>query len=110
VGLTEGAPFPESIRFWERRVSSFRQRHTSDADTRHLTFFHEDTKMTGTILRIRDDRGFGFLRDNEDGYEHFFHCSACITPWENLLIGQTVTFDFGQTRKGIAAINVTVIG
>ena len=65
--------------------------------------------MTGTIVRIVAQRGFGFIRE-QDGNELFFHASAVTgsTPFDNLQEGQTVTYD--KTRddrgRGDRAVNV----
>jgi CspA family cold shock protein len=65
--------------------------------------------MTGTIVRIISQRGFGFIQ-GEDGKEIFFHASGVTgsIPFDNLQEGQTVSFD--KTRddrgRGERAVNV----
>jgi cold shock protein len=65
--------------------------------------------MTGTIVRIISQRGFGFIQ-GEDGKEIFFHATgvAGSVPFDNLQEGQTVSFD--KTRddrgRGERAVNV----
>ena len=52
--------------------------------------------MNGTIKRLVNDKGFGFILGG-DGSEYFFHNSACQqTAFDDLREGQTVTFDVGQ--------------
>ena len=63
----------------------------------------------GTIKRLANDRGFGFVAA-EDGTEYFFHQSACNgVQFDELREGQAVTFDAGEGPKGPRAENVTVV-
>ena len=62
--------------------------------------------MNGTIKRLVNDKGFGFILGG-DGYEYFFHNSGCQqTAFDDLREGQTVTFDVGQGPKGPRGENV----
>ena len=62
--------------------------------------------MTGTIKRMINDKGFGFIAAG-DGTEYFFHQSACTgTPFNQLREGQEVTFDVGHGAKGPRGENV----
>lgn len=69
---------------------------------------------TGKILRLRRDKGFGFLQCDEGGPDIFFHTSG-VTPkpdgFDALTEGDRVNYDedFGN-RKGPRAENVTLIG
>ena len=61
----------------------------------------------GTIKRLANDRGFGFVLAG-DGTEYFFHQSACNgVQFDELREGQAVTFDAGEGPKGPRAENVT---
>jgi cold shock protein len=63
------------------------------------------TSTRGTIKRTTD-KGFGFIA-TPDGNEYFFHHSACNgTRFEDLSLGQAVTFTIGQGPKGPRAENV----
>ena len=63
----------------------------------------------GTIKRLANDRGFGFVAA-EDGTEYFFHQSACNgVQFDEHREGQAVTFDAGEGTKGPRAENVTVV-
>ena len=56
--------------------------------------------QTGIIVRLVRDRGFGFIR-MENGQEVFFHATGMAGfPFDNLMEGQTVTFDIEQDRRG----------
>ena len=59
---------------------------------------------TGTI-KTKTDKGFGFITV-EGSDDVFFHHSACGGQFDNLQIGQAVTFDMEQGPKGPKASNV----
>ncbi len=62
--------------------------------------------IQGTIKRLVSDKGFGFVAA-QDGTEYFFHQSACVdTRFDELRVGQSVTFDRGQGPKGPRAENI----
>ena len=62
--------------------------------------------MKGTILRLRADKGYGFIRDG-GGTEHFFHSSSCAgCSFEELLEGEAVEFDEAPSEKGPRAGSV----
>lgn len=50
---------------------------------------------TGTIVTIRDDKGFGFISPaGQEGNDVFFHRSAVLdAEFEQLREGQEVSFD-----------------
>ena len=59
----------------------------------------------GTIKR-KTDRGFGFIHTGE-GSDLFFHMSAVHgTTFDNLLVGQRVTYEIGNGPKGPRAETV----
>ena len=65
--------------------------------------------MTGTIVRIVAQRGFGFIQE-QDGKELFFHATGVTgsTPFDSLQEGQAVVYE--KTRddrgRGDRAVNV----
>jgi cold shock protein len=62
--------------------------------------------IQGTIKRLVSDKGFGFVAA-QDGTEYFFHQSACVDArFDELRVGQSVTFDRGQGPKGPRAENI----
>jgi len=66
-------------------------------------------QMNGTIKRLVNGKGFGFIATDE-GTEYFFHQSACAsTSFDELREGQNVTFDRGSGPKGPRAENVKVV-
>ena len=66
---------------------------------------------TGSIARLVRDRGFGFIR-TDNGQEVFFHATGVTggTPFDNLVEGQTVSYDVERDTRGRGerAVNVQV--
>ena len=67
--------------------------------------------MNGVILRKRGDRGFLFIKGDDDSnggksQDYFCHQSQCITPFEELHEGDFVTFRVQAHEKGLRAIEV----
>ena len=67
--------------------------------------------MNGTVVRLNDDKGFGFIR-GEDGADRFFHSSG-LQPgtrrFEELRIGDPVEFTHTDGPKGPRAEDVRVL-
>ena len=65
--------------------------------------------MTGTIVRIVAQRGFGFIQE-QDGKELFFHATGVTgsTPFDSLQEGQAVAYEKTQDDRGRGdrAVNV----
>ncbi len=62
--------------------------------------------MTGTIKTLTD-RGFGFIASEGMAKEIFFHSSSLVgTTFEQLKMGDTVSFDTEDSDKGPRAVNV----
>ena len=65
--------------------------------------------LKGTIKRIIQERGFGFI-SAEDGREIFFHRSALEgTDFEALEEGNSMEFDVEKGPKGPRAVNVRMM-
>ena len=63
--------------------------------------------QTGTIVRLVRDRGFGFIRDDADAKEYFFHHSAIVEGyWANVDQGDKCTFEIGMGPKGPRAEDI----
>ncbi len=61
--------------------------------------------MNGTIKTLTD-RGFGFIA-TEGEEDIFFHSSALVdVEFDQLAMGDNVTFEIEQSDKGPRAINV----
>ena len=67
--------------------------------------------MNGKVLRILDQKGFGFI-EGSDGVEYFFHRQDYVGNFNDLVLamrGQNtvdVTFDIAPSQKGPRAANV----
>ena len=67
-------------------------------------------KSTGTVKWFNGSKGYGFIA-REEGEDVFVHYSAIQGDgFRNLEEGQRVEFDVEQGRKGLQAINVSVVG
>jgi CspA family cold shock protein len=65
--------------------------------------------MNGRIARLVVEKGFGFVRGDDDSVERFFHRSAVVgQPFELLQEGQPVVFEEEQSAKGPRARRVEV--
>ncbi len=63
--------------------------------------------MTGTVKFFNETKGFGFIKDNESENEYFVHISGIN---ENTLNeNDEVTFDLVEGKKGLNAVNVTLV-
>lgn len=62
---------------------------------------------TGTIKFFNDEKGFGFILQDDGGKDLFVHASE-IQGERNTTLneGQKVEYDIGQGKKGPCAINV----
>ena len=63
--------------------------------------------MTGQILRIRQDKGFMFIKC-EDGAERFSHRSRCLetAPFENLKVKDHVKFKLEDHERGVRCVDI----
>ncbi len=62
--------------------------------------------MTGTVKRLTD-KGFGFITPDGQDKDVFFHLSALVdTNFDDLRVGDAVTFEVEDSDKGPRAIDV----
>ena len=54
----------------------------------------------GTVATFDEAKGFGTVRDDSTGEEHFFHCTAIADGTRTIDVGATVTFDVVPGRNG----------
>ena len=63
--------------------------------------------MTGIIKRVRADKGFGFLRGDDEAHDRFFHVSALRgIDIATLAEGTRVQFEHEDGDKGPRATNI----
>ncbi len=63
--------------------------------------------MTGTIKTLVADRGFGFIAREGETKDLFFHSKDLSgVTFDELKIGDSVTFEVEEGEKGPAAKNV----
>jgi CspA family cold shock protein len=64
-------------------------------------------RVTGTVERFMDDKGFGFIKPDSGDKDVFVHHSAIGgTGFKSLPKGQRVQFELVQDPKGPRAENV----
>ena len=60
----------------------------------------------GVIQSLTRERGFGFIKCNENKDVFFHHSKLEDISFQSLKEGQSVRFKVALTRKGLEAINV----
>ncbi len=64
--------------------------------------------MQGTIKTLTD-KGFGFISREGETKDLFFHSKELVgVTFEELKVGDVVTFELVDTQKGPAATNVSL--
>lgn len=58
---------------------------------------------TGTVKFFNDEKGFGFIVDEETNQDVFVHVSGTVDAIEK---GDRVEFDTEDGRRGVNAVNV----
>lgn len=58
---------------------------------------------TGTVKFFNEDKGFGFIVDDETQQDVFVHVSGTV---DEIRKDDKVTFDTEEGRKGVNAVNV----
>ncbi|MDX1301721.1 MULTISPECIES: transcription antiterminator/RNA stability regulator CspE [Photobacterium] len=65
------------------------------------------SKTTGTVKWFNDEKGFGFITQDNGGADVFVHFRAIAGDgFKSLAEGQKVSFDVEQGQKGPQAANV----
>jgi cold shock CspA family protein len=55
--------------------------------------------VIGTVVEFDDAAGFGTVRD-DDGNEHFFHCTAIADGTRTIEVATRVTYEVVPGRRG----------
>ncbi len=61
--------------------------------------------MQGYIINFNKEKGYGFIRSDEQKEDIFVHISK-VRNSKRLELGQEVIFDIKKTERGLSAINV----
>lgn len=61
---------------------------------------------TGTVKFFNDEKGFGFIVDDENGAEVFVHVSG---TFDEITKGDSVSFEIAEGQKGPNAVDVKKI-
>jgi cold shock protein len=65
------------------------------------------SKSTGTVKWFNEEKGYGFLTQDNGGKDVFVHFRAIVGEgFKSLKEGQAVSFDVEEGQKGLQAANV----
>ncbi len=66
--------------------------------------------VTGVVKWFNEEKGFGFITQDNGGKDVFVHFRAIASEgFKTLAEGQTVSFTVEEGQKGPQAANVTVV-
>jgi len=60
----------------------------------------------GTVKFFNDSKGFGFITPDDGGKDVFVHASGLV---DQIAEGNKVSYDVEEGKKGLNAVNVTVV-
>ena len=60
----------------------------------------------GTVKFFNESKGFGFINDEEANKEYFVHVTGLV---DEIREGDEVKFDLEEGKKGLNAVNVSVV-
>ena len=60
----------------------------------------------GTVKFFNESKGFGFIVDEGDNKEYFVHVTGLVNEIRE---GDNVEFELQEGKKGLNAVNVTVV-
>jgi CspA family cold shock protein len=66
-----------------------------------------NNSKTGIVKFFKADKGYGFIICNEDNKDYFVHFKNCKDRIEG---GFNVSFDVIESKKGVMATNVKLLG
>jgi cold shock protein len=61
----------------------------------------------GKVKFFNESKGFGFIKEDETGKEYFVHISG--VKEDSLQENDEVSFDLIEGKKGLNAVNVTLL-
>ncbi len=66
-----------------------------------------ESKNQGTVKFFNSEKGFGFIKHDDSDKETFVHVSGLNNDIKE---GDKVEFELQNGKKGLNAVNVTVVG
>nr|WP_330393428.1 cold-shock protein [Anaeromicropila populeti] len=64
----------------------------------------------GTVKWFNEQKGFGFITDDNNGEDVFVHFSGIVANgFKSLQDGQKVSFELTRGDRGMQAVNVSVL-
>lgn len=66
----------------------------------------QQEKMRGIVKFFNNEKGYGFIKNNTNGEEVFVHSTGII---DKIKENDEVEFEMQQGRKGMNAVNVTIV-
>lgn len=69
---------------------------------------HRYPTRTGMIVKHLIDKAYGFVQDDADKAEYFYHRSIIQPPliFEELIVGDRVTFTYHNSPKGLRCVTL----
>lgn len=64
------------------------------------------SELKGVVKFYNESKGFGFIKNNEDGTEVFVHATGLI---DKIQENDEVSYEITQGKKGLNAIDVKLI-
>lgn len=63
--------------------------------------------VRGTVINLKRDSGYGFIRSDEDGREIFFHQRWLkLVKFRDIREGSVMVFDVHESQRGPRAVNL----
>ena len=62
--------------------------------------------MTGTVVYYNEEKGYGFIEQDQEKENIFFHYTACNDiPQKN----ERVQYAIAEGQRGLKAVNISII-
>ena len=73
------------------------------------TFLKGRRIVTGRIIKLHQEKGYGFITSEDVDSNVFFHAKAlAYRQFSQLAVGYPVTFRLERTEKGLRGVDVAV--
>jgi cold shock protein len=63
----------------------------------------------GIVVRFNADRGFGFIRPDDESNDLYFHCTNQVVKEWVPSPGERVQFELGENNQGPTAIAIVLL-